>query len=198
MDLGIELQRKCCCFAEDNHPIFRGTSVLERGELRSKESGKKSIHFNGSTLNLELLLQMVISINQLSIFGAVADMIEKLPVGQRAVVKTKAPGQLDKVEILTQLSLAEMQANEERQGNLLHECERRFEKLSEDQKLSKLCSECKFEISRNWTIYFVLFRHQEEKEINLDAENTRCLEIKKELVSKGGSKAMYDLAQSRT
>ena len=37
--------------------------------------------------------------------------------------------------------LAEVQANEERQGNLLREYERRFEKLSEDQKLSRLCPE---------------------------------------------------------
>ena len=44
----------------------------------------------------------------------------------------------------------------------------------------------------------MLFRHQEEKQINLYAENIRCLETKKELVKKGGSKAMYDLAQSRT
>ena len=39
---------------------------------------------------------------------------------------------------------------------------------------------------------------QEKDEINLYADNIRCLEIKMELVSKGGSKAMYDLAPSRT
>ena len=44
----------------------------------------------------------------------------------------------------------------------------------------------------------MLFRHQEEKQINLYAENIRCLDIKKELVLKDGSKAMYDLVQSRT
>ena len=44
----------------------------------------------------------------------------------------------------------------------------------------------------------MLFRHQEEKKINLYAENLRCLEIKNELVSKGGSKAVYDFAKSRT
>ena len=43
--------------------------------------------------------------------------------------------------ILTQPPLAELQANEERQGNLFQEYEQRFEKLSEDQKLSRLCSE---------------------------------------------------------
>ena len=72
---------------------------------------------------------MVISVNQLSIHGAVADMCCELPVGQRAVEKPKAPGQLDKVEILTQLPLAEIQANEERQGNLMQAYEQRFEQL---------------------------------------------------------------------
>ena len=44
----------------------------------------------------------------------------------------------------------------------------------------------------------MLFRHQEKKEINLHAEKIRFLEIKKELVSKGESKAMRDWALSRT
>ena len=59
------------------------TTALERGESRSKAGGKTSIHFNGSTQNIELLLQMVISVNRLRIYGAVADMIEEFPVGQK-------------------------------------------------------------------------------------------------------------------
>ena len=38
----------------------------------------------------------------------------------------------------------------------------------------------------------MLFHNQQEKEINLYAENIRCFEIKKELVQKGGSKAVCD------
>ena len=53
--------------AGSGHPTFRCTSALERGELRSKGGGKKSIQFSGSTQNIELLLQMVISVNQPSI-----------------------------------------------------------------------------------------------------------------------------------
>ena len=87
-------------FAGSAHPIFRGT--LERGELRSKGRGKTSIHFNGNQ-NIELLLQIVMSVNQLSVNGAVADVVDGLPVGQRAVGKPKAPNQLDKVEIFSQL-----------------------------------------------------------------------------------------------
>ena len=81
---------------------------------------------------------MVISVNQLSHYGTVADTTEELPFRQRAPGKPVASGQLDKQEILTQLLLAELQANEQRQGNLLQEYEQRFEKLSEDQKLSRL------------------------------------------------------------
>ena len=44
----------------------------------------------------------------------------------------------------------------------------------------------------------MLFRHQEEKKINLCAESIRCLQFKQELVSKGAFRAMFDLAQSRT
>ena len=65
-------------FAESGHPVFRATSALERGELRSKEKGKKSVHFNGSDETVQLILRKVISVNQLSIYGAVADLCREL------------------------------------------------------------------------------------------------------------------------
>ena len=101
-------------FAGSGHPMFRCTTPLERGQLRSKEGGKTTIHFNGSTENIELLLQMVISVNQLSLYGAVVDVIEELPVDQKAPVKPAASGQLDEQEILTQRPFVELQTNEER------------------------------------------------------------------------------------
>ena len=52
-------------FSGSGHPIFRASSAFERGELRSKGGGKKSIHFNGGEENIELLLCTVISANQL-------------------------------------------------------------------------------------------------------------------------------------
>ena len=48
-------------FAESGHPVFRATSALERGDLRSKEVGKNSVHFNGSEETVELVLRSVIS-----------------------------------------------------------------------------------------------------------------------------------------
>ena len=42
-------------FSGSGHPIFRAFSAIERGQLRSKGGGTKSIHFNGSHENIELL-----------------------------------------------------------------------------------------------------------------------------------------------
>ena len=65
---------------------------------------------------------------------------KELPYDQRAPGKPVALDQMEQ-EILKQSPLAEGQANDERQGNLLQDYERRVEKLSEDQKLSRQCSE---------------------------------------------------------
>ena len=107
------------------------------------------------------------------------------------------PRQLDKVEILTQPPVAETQANEEGQGNLLQEYEQRLEKLSEDQKFSKLCSESGLRLV-DIGHFFHALPLPRKKKINLYAENIHCLEIRKELKQNGGSKAMYDLALSQT
>ena len=64
-------------FSRSGHPIFRASSAFERGELRSKGGRKKSIHFNVSNETIELLLRTVISANQLSICGAIADFLRR-------------------------------------------------------------------------------------------------------------------------
>ena len=47
-------------FSESGHPVFC-----------------VSIHFKGSEENIELLLRMIISANQLSIYGAIADLCKE-------------------------------------------------------------------------------------------------------------------------
>ena len=94
-------------FSGSGRPIFRASSAFERGELRSKEGGKKSIHFNGSNENIELLLRTVISANQLSIFGEVADLCNEAPKDFRAPGKPAAPDHLEKMEIPTDFSIVE-------------------------------------------------------------------------------------------
>ena len=65
-------------FSDSGHPIFRASSAFETRELKSKGGGKKSTHFNGSDENVELLLRTVISANQLSVYGVIADLRREL------------------------------------------------------------------------------------------------------------------------
>ena len=52
-----------------------------------------------------------------------------------------APDHLEKMEIPSVLSKAENSTNEQQWRNLVQEYEQKFEHLSQDQKLSKLCSD---------------------------------------------------------
>ena len=79
-------------FSRFSHPIFRASSAFEKGELRNKEGEKKSIHFKGTNENIELRLRTVISANQLSIYGAIADLCDEEPKGIRAPEKPAALG----------------------------------------------------------------------------------------------------------
>ena len=64
-------------FAESRHPIFRATTPLSRGILKSKGHGKLSIHFTADQETIETIFRILVSANQLSLYGAVANMCEE-------------------------------------------------------------------------------------------------------------------------
>ena len=64
-------------FTESGHPIFRATSPLSRGRLKSKGHGKLSIHYCADLEKIETIFRIIVSVNQLSLFGAVAEMCEE-------------------------------------------------------------------------------------------------------------------------
>ena len=113
---------------------------LREENYEAEGGGKKSIHINGFHENIELLLRTLISANQLSVHGAIADMCREVSKDFRALGKLAAPDHLEKMEMLTALSIAENSTNAQQRGYLVQEYDRKFEQLSEDQKLSKLCS----------------------------------------------------------
>ena len=59
-------------FAESGHPIFRSTTPLSRGQLKSKGKGKVSIHFTADQDTIDTIYRIILSVNQLSVYGAVA------------------------------------------------------------------------------------------------------------------------------
>ena len=64
-------------FSESGRPVFRVTSPLSRGTLNSKGGGKLSIHFCADEATIETVFRTIISVNQLSIYGAVSDLCEE-------------------------------------------------------------------------------------------------------------------------
>ena len=64
-------------FAESGHPVFRATSPLSRGTFKSKGGGKLSIHFCADGETVAAVFRAIISVNQLSIYGAVSDSCEE-------------------------------------------------------------------------------------------------------------------------
>ena len=64
-------------FGESGHPVFRVTSPLSRGTLKSKGGGKLSLHFCADGDTIETVFRTIISVNQLSIYGAVSDLCEE-------------------------------------------------------------------------------------------------------------------------
>ena len=64
-------------FAESGHPIFRATTPLSRGQLKSKGRGKLSIHFTADQDSVDTIYRIILSVNQLSVYGAVAAICEE-------------------------------------------------------------------------------------------------------------------------
>ena len=64
-------------FEETGHPVFRATSQLSRGRLKSKGHGKYSTQYCADLETIKTVFRTSISVNQLSLYGAVAEMCEE-------------------------------------------------------------------------------------------------------------------------
>ena len=132
-------------FSETAHPMFRASSALETGELRSKGGRQKTIHFNDSEQNVELIPRTIISANQLSICGAVADMCREVSKDTMASEKLEAHDLLESMAIPTDPPTADPRTDEQRRA----------------QKLSKLCSNaglknCRHLIQKDRVEWYIL------------------------------------------
>ena len=77
-------------FGESGHQVFRATSPLSRGTLKSKGGGKLSTHFCADGDSIETVSRTIISVNQLSIYGAVSDLCDEYSACQARTGQTRA------------------------------------------------------------------------------------------------------------
>ena len=132
-------------FAEMGHPSFRATTPLSRCILKSKGHGKLSIHFTADYPTIETVFRIIISANQLSIYGAVANICEEFlkPIKIRSGEPDVLMGQSIVLgEIKAEIPL--QNENPSHHQILWQQYEERIKSLSQESKLSKFCMDAGF------------------------------------------------------
>ena len=133
-------------FGESGHPVFRATSPLSRGVLKSKGGGKLSIHFCADQETITTVFRTITSVNQLSLYGAVAEMCEEYESYHDRtggpVVRGQSSSSFVPSVIKTNVSLN--YGDPARKDFLLQRYGERIEKLSQQDRLSKFCTDAGF------------------------------------------------------
>ena len=131
-------------FAESGHPIFRATTPLSRGQLKSKGRGKLSIHFTADQDTVDTIYRLILSVNQLGVYGAVAAICKEFEDHQdRTVQLVILVGQ----SIVLGEVKAETLVHDEDPRNDQIICQQyiqQVESLSPENRVSKFCKEAGF------------------------------------------------------
>ena len=131
-------------FAESGCPIFRATTPLSGRKLKSKGHGKLSIHFAATQETIEVIFGIIVSANQLSLKGAVAEMCEEYEsLHDRSGRPDMVMGQSI---VLSEIRTEVLLENDDPayQNFLLQQYEERIERLSQQDRLSKFCIDAGF------------------------------------------------------
>ena len=130
--------------AESGHPVFRSTSPLSRRVLKSQRGGKLSILFCADGKRVTTVFRTITSVNQLSLHGAVAEMCEKYESchAGRPVVGEQSSSSFVPNVINTNVPLNNDDPTHKEL--LLQRYGERIEKLSQQDKLSKFCTDAGF------------------------------------------------------
>ena len=123
---------------------------------KAKEGDRSQYTSTVSDENIELLLRTEISANQVSVYGATADLYNELAKDLWIPVKPAAPDHLETMEIPTRFSAEETWTNAQQRRNLVQEYERKFDQLSEDEKLFKLCSDAGLKLVEKGQFFYAL------------------------------------------
>ena len=131
-------------FTESGYPIFRATTPLSRGKLKSKGHGKLLIHFAADQETIETIFRLIVSANQLSFYRAVANVCEECEsLHDRSGQPDMVMGQsIVLSEIKTEVPLEN--DDPAYQNFLLQRYEERIKRLSQTDRVSKICMDAGF------------------------------------------------------
>ena len=133
-------------FRESGHPVFRATSPLSRGTLKSKGGEQLSIHFCAGGDTIETVFRKIISVNQLSIHGAVSDLCDEYSASLARMGRPVLVGQSDPLFGQARLLMTTPTPSTEApaQENSKPKYKERVERLSQQDRLVKVCTDAGF------------------------------------------------------
>ena len=133
-------------FAGSGCPIFSATSPLSRGRLKSKGHGKLSIHYAADLESIETIFLIIVSANELSLYGAIAEICQEYESLHERTRRPVVIGQSSSSLVLSVIK-KEVPLDCDDPANkdlLLQQYGERIEKLSQQDKLSKFCMDAGF------------------------------------------------------
>ena len=144
-ELGTTLRNRCCW----NFLIVDTLFSVQRlhcpgGQLKSKGRGKLSIHFTADQDTIDTIYRIILSVNQLSVYGAVAAFCEEFEDHQD---RTGEPVILMGQSIVLSEVKAEAPLHDEDPMNdqiIWQQYIQQVESLSPENRLSKFCKEAGF------------------------------------------------------
>ena len=133
-------------FSGRRHPVFRATSPLSRGTLTSKGGGKLSMHFCADEGTSETVFRTNISVNQISIYGAVSNSCEEYKACHVRTGRLVLTGQSGPLFVPTSslMKTRTLLTDVPAQEDLLQRYQERIEKLSQQDRVRKFCTDAGF------------------------------------------------------
>ena len=139
---GTILRKKCCWNSQKAD--IRATTPLSRCQLKSKGRGKLSIHFTADQDTVDTIYRIILSVNQLNVYGAVAAICEEFEDHQD---RTGEPVILVGQSIVLGEVKAEAPLHDEDPMNdqiNWQQYIQQVESLSPENRVSKFCKEAGF------------------------------------------------------
>ena len=138
-----KMAEKMITLAESGHPVFRATSPLSRGMNVKKQRLRKNVDpllcRPGNDYNC---FRTIISVNQLSIYGAVSNLCEEYKTCHVRTGRPDLAGQSDPMFVpsvmKTHTPLTDDPSQEE---DLLQRYQERVERLSQQDRVIKICTD---------------------------------------------------------
>ena len=150
-------------FGESGHPVFRATSPFVTRNAKKQRRWKISMHFCADGETIETVFRTFIFVNQLSIYGAVSDLCDEYRACQARTERPVLAGQSDPLFEPASLLMTTPTPSTEvpAQEDLLQEHQERVKRLSQQNRVIKICTDAGF-LTTVEVGQYLMTKHTEE------------------------------------